>query len=103
MSQKTNSHNCKVSTPGNSVQGRAKPFTVGKVKAIYSRGKIKDHYYDWDGFSTAIKKLGIRSYEEYQQRFREDELLMEDPEKYIRGFPGWDKVFENILNIAQSN
>lgn len=95
MSDNKSQHNCKVSTPTTSIMGRAKPFSVGKRTV---RAKIKDRYYDFDGFFNAIKKIGIRSKDDYEQRFGEDPLLPEDPSRTIVDFPGWDATFKLLLN-----
>lgn len=88
MSQK-NSYNCKV--------GKQTPTTKGSnitERPQSVMGKITQRYYDWDGFFNAIKKLGIKSQEDYKERFHQDPLLPEDPSTGIIDFPGWEKTIE---------
>lgn len=78
-------HNCRV--------GSARTSAVGRAENNSVMGKIKDRYYDWDGFFKAIKKLKIKNEKDYKNRYKQDPLLPEDP-SVIVDFPGWETILK---------
>lgn len=48
-------------------------------------------YINWQQASIALQRLGIKSYEEYTKRYKEDLRLPSAPKRRYDNFPGWVK------------
>ncbi len=63
---------------------------------------LKGNFYPtWEKASHAVKKLGIKSANEYYFKRKGDKLLTSVPDKYYKNFPGW-AIFLGVRNCGSN-
>jgi hypothetical protein len=60
---------------------------------VFLGRKPKKFYLTWQEAAEAVRRLGIRTQQEYYQRYKEDSKLNSCPHRFYKDFPGFLKFF----------